>query len=253
MSINPERVANAIVIIELLLGPKGEVKTPQNAFAPESPPSLTQTVGPFIRQTQTPEPTPLKTPPPAEGAQSQLPTIEEFRDIVMDPAKPDKVTGVYAPDTFIMRVGQQPKGDREFVAYGWFTQFQDTRDGVVGILGHAGDTGDEIKDLEINTKFALVYGNGDVVWFTVDAIETYTALEPRSPTSSFRDKSGALWSTEKLYDTYYTNRGTKDNKRKVTLQTCINDKNGTPVGRYFVSAEETDGPDPGITHLPKTK
>lgn len=139
-------------------------------------------------------------------------------------------------EKFNSEVFQQPKESPAFVASGkYFTQFSLTRDGVIGLLTEAEDLGPEVKRLKAGDAFSLTLDNGVSETFIVDGIYSYGVVDPYNPYSSFIDKNGSPIAMETIFDKFYT-RKTDENilKDKAVLQTCIQNSQGTPIGRYFV-------------------
>lgn len=170
-------------------------------------------------------------------------SLEEFiREVKREDF--DGVTGLHAAGLFALRVSQQPKDKPYYVGSGErLTQYQLVQNGVIGLLTHSYEAGDEIKRLTPGKKIIIIYGNGITKEFIVDTISTLEALDPYSLSSDFKDQSGDILKAGEVFDRKFTKKFDGPNKKnKVVMQTCIEDQNGVPIGRYFVTAYESDSP-----------
>lgn len=161
-------------------------------------------------------------------------TLENFIDSIAD-GNADILRGVYVNDVLALRVVQQPVNQSGFVStlIGVATQFMDAKKyGSIGLLSHNFLSGKLFFKLKIGDMIQLVYGDGSVEKYRIDAIQQFQALQPDNPRSTFVDLSnGKMISSTTLFLNVYSG------KRHLTLQTCIQKDNEISWGRYFIIAD----------------
>lgn len=176
----------------------------------------------------------LGNPPEGETAETALPNYVSFMESLQN-GQAGVLRGVYVPGVFAMPVVQQPVGYPGFVSQndGEITQFNmATEVGNVGLLAHNFLSGASFTNLSPGDEVRLIYGDGQVEYFTVEQVLQYQALQPYSPTSEFRDLETSITITaEELFRKVY--RG----ERHVTFQTCIEANGNSSWGRLFVIAQ----------------
>lgn len=167
------------------------------------------------------------------GAVNLLP-LEDFTEAVVD-GEAGKIKGLYADDTFMMRVIQQPAGKPGFVSpiEGVATQFgMAASNNVTGMLAHNFAAGRFFFDLTMNNRVRVVFGDGSVKQYKVTEIHKFQALSPKSASSDFVNlDTGEKLSAAGLFSRMYTG------KHHLTLQTCIQEGTEDSWGRLFVIAE----------------
>lgn len=146
----------------------------------------------------------------------------------------EEVVGAYADETFAFPVVQQPEDNS-----GWIssvpetvTQFDAANSfGTTGLLAHNTHAGAKFYDLSVGQEIAIVYGDGQVKRYIVEAIRQFQALEPTNPYSDFIDleTNEQLTATDLFYQVY-----TGDHH--VTFQTCLAYDGDNSWGRTFIIA-----------------
>jgi hypothetical protein len=173
---------------------------------------------------------------PAEGGNTEtaLPDYVNFIESVKND-RAGVLRGVYVPGVLAMPVVQQPVGYPGYVSQndGEITQFNMAAEvGNIGLLAHNYLSGASFTDLSPGDEVRLIYGDGQVKYFTVEQVLQYQALQPYSPTSEFRDlETGITITAEELFRKVY--RG----ERHVTFQTCIEANGNSSWGRLFIIAQ----------------
>jgi hypothetical protein len=165
---------------------------------------------------------------------SSLPDLGSFIQTVMN-GQADTLRGVYVSGVLAMPVVQQPPGNPVFVSTtdNELTQFSMAAEvGNVGLLAHNYLAGTSFSLLAPGQEVRLIYGDGQMEYFTIRRIESYQALDPYSPYSEFRNLTdGVTITAEELFRRVY--RG----ERHVTFQTCIEANGNSSWGRLFIIAE----------------
>jgi len=148
--------------------------------------------------------------------------------------------GVYVPGVLALPIVQQPIGHPGFVSQNdkEITQFRMAAEvGNVGLLAHNYLSGEDFNDLAPGQEVRLIYGDGQVEYFTVVEILEYQAMQPSSPNSQFRDlESDITLTASELFRNVY--RG----DRHVTFQTCIEANGNSSWGRLFIIAQPKEFP-----------
>jgi hypothetical protein len=168
---------------------------------------------------------------------SDIPTLAEFASTLAGNGA-NQVTGIYAQDNFALPIIQQPAGQPGFVSSlpETLTQFSlASQYGSTGLLAHNTLAGASFANLQIGQYLTLIYGDGRVAYFKIQAIEKYRATRPSSPTSSFIPLTGdpsTLSATDLFYHVYRSDG-------RLVLQTCIEDNGNPSWGRLFILAEPT--------------
>ena len=174
---------------------------------------------------------------PAEGDTTEataLPEYGRFFENVQN-GQAGILRGVYVPGVLAIPIVQQPLGHPGFVSQNdnEITQFRMAAEvGNVGLLAHNFLSGTSFTGLAPGQEVRLIYGDGQVEYFTVVEVLQYQALQPYSPTSQFRDLENDVTITaEELFRKVY--RG----ERHVTFQTCIEAEGNSSWGRLFIIAQ----------------
>jgi hypothetical protein len=168
------------------------------------------------------------------ASESSLLSLEAFAEAVKD-GNASKIKGLYAEDTFMLRVIQQPSGKPGFVSpvEGVATQFSmASSNNVTGMLAHNFSSGRFFFDLALEDVIDVVYGDGTIKLYKVSMIKKYQALSPKSAASDFVD----LETKEKLTATGLFSK-MYSGQHHLTLQTCIQEGTEDSWGRLFVIAE----------------
>jgi hypothetical protein len=174
---------------------------------------------------------------PALPAEKNLMPLQDFADAVKD-GNAEKIKGLYAADVFSLRVIQQPSGKPGFVSpvEGVATQFgMASGNNVTGMLAHNFASGRYFFDLAQGNTIDVVYGDGSIKEYKVEAIKKFQALSPKSASSDFVDlDTNEKLSAAGLFSKMYTG------KHHLTLQTCIQEGTEDSWGRLFVIAEPVE-------------
>jgi hypothetical protein len=226
-------------------GSAGDVpgeNTPTTSPPPiEALPTVESQATPTVQESiifDNPEAVVVDTPPAVEetnpGGDSSKPVFDSFVESLKN-GNPNQIVGVYVDGILALRVVQQPPGNAAYVSIrdGEATQFllAWTIAGNVGLLAHNYLAGVYYFNLRSGDIIELVYGDGSVVEYEVDALRQYQALSPNSSTSDFvnLDSGATLTATNLFYEVYGGNH-------HVTFQTCIARDNSGEWGRLFVLA-----------------
>lgn len=155
--------------------------------------------------------------------------------------KSETITGIFVNDAFAMSVVQQPASQPGFVAATeeTITEFGMARDyGSIGMLAHNYLAGEKFFELSAGEPIYLVYGDRGIVKYTILEIDSYQALSPNSPYSSFvnlENPNEQLSAADLFYRIY-------DQDDVLILQTCIEKEGNESWGRLFIVAVPGDLP-----------
>ncbi|MFN8412938.1 MAG: hypothetical protein U0Z26_11165 [Anaerolineales bacterium] len=167
-------------------------------------------------------------------AKGNIPGLDSFIMSVQN-GDANALRGVYVKNVMAYPVVQQPSGYAGYVSTDEkvVTQFgMAAAVGNIGLLAHDNLAGSAFPSLVEGDVVVMIYGDGHTEKFQVTRIYKYQALNPFSPTSSFKDlDSNVTISAEELFRLVY--RG----DRHVTFQTCIEANGNLSWGRLFVVAE----------------
>ena len=175
---------------------------------------------------------------PVTGAVVQPPasilSLDQF-STALSSGKADVIVGVYAANTFALRVVNQVMNNPAYVSpmNGTVTQFQTaTQYGTLGLLAHNYLSGSFFSKLTLGQEIDIVNGDGAVRRYVVTNIRRFQALNPSSPYSNFVDleNGGPQLSSTDLFNQIYAGGN------KVVFQTCINANGNWSWGRLFVTA-----------------
>ena len=168
------------------------------------------------------------------NAENTLPDYGKFFESVQN-GQEGVLRGVYVPGVLALPIVQQPVGYPGFVSQNdnEITQFRMAAEvGNVGLLAHNYLSGSIFTDLAPGQEVRLIYGDGQVEYFTIVEILEYQALQPYSSNSEFRDlESDITITAQELFRKVY--RG----DRHVTFQTCIEANGNSSWGRLFIIAQ----------------
>lgn len=145
------------------------------------------------------------------------------------------LTGVYVDQSFSMLVVQQPHNQPGFISSsdGNVTDFRLARDyGSIGLIAHNYLGGKLFDQFDVGQTLYLVYGDSEVVAYTVLKIDQFQALSPNSPYSDFVNLDGTE-GTISAEDLFYQMYGQED---AVVFQTCIEKDGNSTWGRLFITA-----------------
>lgn len=168
---------------------------------------------------------------------SDTPTLSEFASGLKSSAE-NQVVGIYARDLFALPVVQQPAGYPGFVSNqpDQLTQFALASDyGSTGMLAHNTLAGAQFSKLEIGYYLTVIYGDGQMAYYEIKAVEKYQALQPSSPYSNFKDLANpdtTITAEDLFYHVY-------ESSDRLVLQTCIESNGNDSWGRLFIIAEPT--------------
>jgi hypothetical protein len=173
----------------------------------------------------------------AKTADNGLMSLQDFTEAVKD-GNAKQINGLYASDTFMLRVIQQPSGKPGFVSpvEGVATQFgMATSNNVTGMLAHNFSSGRFFFDLAVDDVINVVYGDGATKEYKVTNVKRFQALSPKSASSEFIDlDTEEKLSAAGLFGRMYTG------KHHLTLQTCIQEGTEDSWGRLFIIAEPVE-------------
>lgn len=162
-----------------------------------------------------------------------FPTLEQFVSSHTN-GQSGTITGVYIAGALAAPVVQQPSDDPNYIstAQNDITQFHSAAaKGVTGLLAHNFLAGESFKSLQAGQTVILVYGDGRTRGYTIKKQAEFQALNPTSPTSSFKDlQTGKILTSGTLFNQYYTGGD------HLTFQTCIEQDGTSSWGRLFVVA-----------------
>lgn len=168
--------------------------------------------------------------------ENTLPDIQEFIASVTN-SQSEVPAGVYVPGVLALKIVQQPKDDPSFVSTSpdLLTQFRMASGYLtVGLLAHNFLAGSQFFKLQMDQDIILVFGDGSLKNYKVSAIQSYQALSPNNPYSSFiRPESDKTLTSEEVFNQIYA-RG-----NQLVFQTCIQKDSEDSWGRLFVIADET--------------
>jgi hypothetical protein len=161
-------------------------------------------------------------------------SLDQF-STALNSGKADVIVGVYAANTFALRVVNQVMNNPAYVSpmNGTVTQFGTaTQYGTTGLLAHNYLSGAYFSKLALGQEIDIVNGDGAVRRYVVTNIRHFQALDSSSPYSNFVDveNGGAQLSSTELFNQTYTGGN------KVIFQTCINANGNGSWGRLFVTA-----------------
>jgi len=165
----------------------------------------------------------------------KLPNLEDFVKSVYT-GDPNQITGVYVPDTYAMKIVQQPHGDPTFISSDpqEITQFGKAMDyGSIGLLAHNTLAGAQFMEMSMNQVFAIVYGNGDVAYYQIHELQQFRAIQPDDPYSDFINIGNSTEGIIESEDVYKRIYGPGN---RVVFQTCIEAENNPNWGRAFIIA-----------------
>lgn len=164
---------------------------------------------------------------------SRILTISEFVDTIKDGSK-NSIRGIYAENSFALKVIQQPANDYSYVSLqtDQVTQFAlAAKYNTIGILAHNFLSGKLFFNLKVGDTVQVIYGDGKVEQYQINEILRFQALQPNNPRSTFKDlESNATFTAEQLFRKIYTG------KRHVVLQTCLEKDGVDSWGRIFLIA-----------------
>ena len=178
------------------------------------------------------------------------PELQAFVDGVYT-GQADVLTGVFVDQEFSMPVVQQPHNQPGFISSidSNVTDFRLARDyGSIGLISHNYLGGMLFEQFSVGQNFYLVYGDSEVVAYTVVRIDRFQALSPNSPYSDFvnLDGTGGKISAEGLFYQMYGQEGA------VVFQTCIEKDGNSTWGRLFITAvPQVFFPDVGMNADPQ--
>ena len=169
----------------------------------------------------------------AVGNGISLPSFADFSRIVQNGQK-DVLRGVYVDNVLALPVVQQPSRNTIYVSNndGEATQFgMASQYGNIGLLAHNHKAGKSFSELAPGQEARLVYGDGRVVTFVIQAVLKFQALQPNNPFSSFKslDKNDIL-TTGQMFNRVYAG------DYHLTFQTCIAANGKLSWGRLFIIA-----------------
>jgi len=169
----------------------------------------------------------------AVGNGVSLPSFADFSRIVQNGQK-DVLRGVYVDNVLALSVVQQPSSNTIYVSNndGEATQFgMASQYGNIGLLAHNHKAGKSFSELAPGQEARLVYGEGRVVTFVIQAVLKFQALQPNNPFSSFKslDKNDIL-TTGQMFNRVYAG------DYHLTFQTCIAANGKLSWGRLFIIA-----------------
>lgn len=168
-----------------------------------------------------------------ESKESVFPSLEEFSTSVRDEQN-EVVRGVYVLDVLALRVVQQPEENLSYIdaTKDTATQYQlATYYDTIGLLAHNFHAGALFSTLVIGQKVSIIYGDGAVEHYRVEAIKEFQAVDPDDPYSSFIDLE-----TEESLSSFDVFRQVYMGEEHVTFQTCIANGGISTWGRLFVLA-----------------
>ena len=165
---------------------------------------------------------------------SPVPHLFDFVDDIRNGQK-DALAGVYVPGVMAFRIVQQPADDAGFVSqqpdvltqFGLVRQYQ-----TIGLLAHNYLAGSAFFSLEPGEKVILIFGDGSIETYQIDHIDSFQALSPSSPYSSFKEigKSSDTLSVSTVFDRIYASGN------RLVFQTCIQADGEPSWGRIFITA-----------------
>lgn len=165
---------------------------------------------------------------------SHFPSLREFIPTIKN-GNAKQLVGVFVNDTLALRVVQQPSSNTGFVSADpqVVTQFSlASQYGSTGLLAHNTAAGEYFADIAAGQRIVLVYGNGNLRYYSVGQIRKFKALTPDSPYSDFVDITSPekILSAENLFYQVYQSHG------DLVFQTCIEENGLSSWGRLFIIA-----------------
>jgi hypothetical protein len=176
---------------------------------------------------------PLQQPAASGDTALSIPSLNQFAALVEN-GQADVVRGAYVQNKLALNVVQQPANDAGYVSTdpANTTQFKTAASyDVIGLLAHNFIAGSLFYDLAAGDMVSIIYGDGTVKQYRIDAIQSYQALSPDDPHTDFIDlETGAPLNAYDLFARVYTG------EHHVTFQTCIERDGNGSWGRLFVTA-----------------
>jgi hypothetical protein len=171
----------------------------------------------------------------SSGYRTALPSLRVFASSLLN-GNAKAITGIYAPNLFALPVLQQPKGQPGFVSrqsdsvtlFGMAQNY-----GTIALLAHNDLSGALFFNLSRSQEVFLVYGDGAQKRYRITRIDSFQALQPDSPYSSFIDLHQPE-RTLSVEDLFYSIYASGDH---LVFQTCIEKDGKLSWGRLFVTAE----------------
>ncbi len=172
--------------------------------------------------------------------QAALPSLKIFAASLTN-GNAKSITGVYVPNQFALPVLQQPQGQAGYVSKqpDSVTLFRMAQQyGTTALLAHNYLSGELFFNLGRSDDVYLVFGDGAMKRFKISRIDTFQALQPDSPYSSFVDLSQPdhILSVEDLFYRIYASGD------HLVFQTCIERDGKLSWGRLFVTAVPVSTP-----------
>lgn len=172
-------------------------------------------------------------PVKADSAQNLFPSFERFVNAVKN-GQANVARGVYVDNTLALRIIQQPINNPAYVSSitGVASQFRAAAGhGTIGLLAHNYLSGALFFNLTPGQEVKIVYGDGRVEIYIINAIYHYQALDPQNVASDFIDlDTNVTLSATALFEKFY------GGERDLTFQTCIARNGNLSWGRIFVVA-----------------
>jgi len=148
--------------------------------------------------------------------------------------RPHVLRSVYVANVLALAVVQQPLDNDAFVsnADDEVTQYsQASKYGNIGLLAHDYLAGTVFSQLAIGEAVRLVYADGEVEDFVITEVLRFQAMQPTSPSSSFRNlENDEMMTAGQVFKRVYAG------KHHLTFQTCIAKFDDLNWGRLFVLA-----------------
>lgn len=167
----------------------------------------------------------------------EIPSLGDFVEQVVD-GQAGVITGIYAAGVLALRIVQQPEGDVAYISEedGSATQFQSAAMyGIVGLLAHNFLSGELFYNLRDGQEITLVYGDGSLQNYRINAIDDFERLVNADLQSDFRDlRAGQVRTVDDVFFDYYSG------EPHLTLQTCIEKDGVWNWGVRFIVAQPID-------------
>ena len=171
--------------------------------------------------------------PVSAAEKVQLPAFTDFVTSVTN-GQATIVRGVYVPGVMAYRVVTQSSDNPGYVsqAEGVVTQFgMAVQYKVIGLLAHNYLAGASFSNLSVGQEIRIIFGDGRVVYYTVNRVARFQALQPISGYSNFVDlSSNVTYTAQDIFTKFYQGGD------HVTFQTCILRDGNSSWGRLFVTA-----------------
>jgi hypothetical protein len=201
-------------------------EVPSVPSSPELSETPTEILIPTPSATPTITPTTTEIPTPTEIIS---PTPDRISQLEKEYATGDSIkikeqirylpTGLLLPTINLSRrIVKQPQGNIGWVSQEDFTSFllpeYWKNHGV--LAEHDSEPGKILSEkVKLGDELILFLGNGTTIKYQISNIEIRQALEPRNPSSSFKNiKTGKIETVEETFYEFYTKEG------RLTLQTC---------------------------------